>query len=107
MTVRLDGGSTHFSLLGRREDLKCAVQSHEEALMIRRTDPDAGASLAFQLEELAKELANDLVKEFEEYENLVDLRVSSLQSTTFVKLSNFNHLGIPFVISHSLVYVEP
>ena len=31
--------------------------------MIRRTDPDAGASLAFQLEELA----NDLIKEFEEY----------------------------------------
>lgn len=56
--------STRFSLLGRREDLKRAIESHEEALMIRRTDPDAGASLAFQLEELP----NDLVKEFEEYE---------------------------------------
>ena len=56
--------SMRFSLLGRREDLKRAIKSHEEALMIRRTDPDAGTSLAFQLEELA----NDLVKEFEEFE---------------------------------------
>ena len=55
--------TTRFSLLGRREDLKRAIKSHKEALMIRRTDPGAGASLAFQLEELA----NDLVKEFEEY----------------------------------------
>jgi tetratricopeptide (TPR) repeat protein len=55
--------STRFWLLGEREDLKRAIKSHEEALVIRRTDPDAGASLAFQLEELA----NDLVKEFEEY----------------------------------------
>ena len=55
--------SMRFSLLGGREDLKRAIKSHEEALMIRRTDPDTGASLAFQLEELA----NDLVKEFEEY----------------------------------------
>ena len=56
--------STRFSLLGRREDLKRAIESHEVALMIRRTDPDAGASLAFQLEDVAI----DLVKEFEEYE---------------------------------------
>ena len=55
--------STRFWLLGEREDLKRAIKFHEEALMIRRTDPDAGASLAFQLEEFA----NDLVKEFEEY----------------------------------------
>ena len=56
--------STRFSFLGRREDLKRAIKSHEEALMIRKTVPDVDASLAFQLEELA----NDLVKEFEEYE---------------------------------------
>ena len=56
--------STRFSLLGRREDLNYAIHCHEKALMIRRSDSDAGASLAFQLEDFA----NDLIKEFEEYE---------------------------------------